>query len=732
MKTHHLCSSILFLSLLFITGCGHVTPSQMVASPAPSAATTISATEQTTGIPAEDTLQVSHYIPLEIDESELDELDEDGNSGYYYLNSQTTTHLTFGQKYYTLIHNHMKKPKESTLWMHVYDMDTYSMEKIQLTPQVPEFESYIIDSVKLISPQKLAYKIYGKPVDSEGYYFLLETDMDGNALNIIEPFPDSETYPWFQQHNSTTHIFGTGSDLFFIKEWNEAQETTKLYSYVPQTGERTLIDSLPEYLNKPYTIDNENIYYINNCNLKKYNIHDKTTELLCNITDLGLPTTDANSCNILINEAGDLALVAPNSEEGGIYYLAMGQPTNTEKSLVSFSNISIYDPVYTRRQAAAFSARSLTCSVQYESMNEQYLDAYRDRMIMQLVSGKGPDLLWVSREDMEMLAEKDVLMDLSELLSDDIKAQLFPGILQAGTIDDKLVGITPEVAFTTMVTSNQVWSEESWTVSDVLQAANTKEDWQVPFFFNFLTADCYTLFYGVLAKDWTNSPFLDMEQGISYFNTAEFTDTLKLCKKYGRTGMISYDTDTVVRMLRDGNTVAQMRYLYEGIHSFSTLMKQNGEDCHIVGFPTEGTSGNYLFSDGYLVVNAASTHKEEIAAFITHLLDYKNQFTVNYTSVRRDVIADCIQSDEFTGQIYQKKAANGQSLIPIEAKSDSTSYLKEFIAFYESCQPQPRQPSDITTILGEEFSYYFGGGKSAEEVAEIIHQRVQLYFDETK
>ena len=52
-------------------------------------------------------------------------------------------------------------------------------------------------------------------------------------------------------------------------------------------------------------------------------------------------------------------------------------------------------------------------------------------------------MLWVTGEDMEMLEEKGLLADLRDYLSEETLGQIFPGVIEAGTVNDRLVGIFP-------------------------------------------------------------------------------------------------------------------------------------------------------------------------------------------------------------------------------------------------------------------------------------------------
>lgn len=65
-------------------------------------------------------------------------------------------------------------------------------------------------------------------------------------------------------------------------------------------------------------------------------------------------------------------------------------------------------------------------------------------------------------------------------------------------------------------------------------------------------------------------------------------------------------------------------------------------------------------------------------------------------------------------------------------KPDETPWLEEFMDFVENCQPTPDTPKAISNILYDELAGYFEGNRSAEETAQTIQNRVQLYLDEQK
>lgn len=84
------------------------------------------------------------------------------------------------------------------------------------------------------------------------------------------------------------------------------------------------------------------------------------------------------------------------------------------------------------------------------------MQAYHDRIMAEIVAGKGPEILLVDRKDLQILFDKGVLADLSGVLSKETEEQIFKGVLAAGTIDGKLVGLADSVRSQTVLVSKNV------------------------------------------------------------------------------------------------------------------------------------------------------------------------------------------------------------------------------------------------------------------------------------
>ena len=61
---------------------------------------------------------------------------------------------------------------------------------------------------------------------------------------------------------------------------------------------------------------------------------------------------------------------------------------------------------------------------------------------------------------------------------------------------------------------------------------------------------------------------------------------------------------------------------------------------------------------------------------------------------------------------------------------DGSTSLDEVNDLLEKCVPAPKEYPQIEQIVWEELEAYYSGGKTAEETASVIDDRVQIYLDE--
>lgn len=266
-----------------------------------------------------------------------------------------------------------------------------------------------------------------------------------------------------------------------------------------------------------------------------------------------------------------------------------------------------------------------------------------------------------------------------------------PGVIELGTVDGTLVGMTPGVFARTLMVGENVWSGDSWTIEIV----------------DYNLEDSFLI-------DWENRE--------SHFEDESF---IRLLKCVGKDAPPPVE-DTQDDRLQGGGSL-MVEVILGSTGSVSTFQgAREAEGSHYVGFPTEGGNGNYLVSNGMLVVNKNLSDPEAVSAYleclwgneIQELEDKGYELPVTLPST------DDISYNAETGMARW----HGHSLTVFE---DGTTSIHEASAFLAQYVPEPRTYADLERIIYEELSAYFEeSGRTAEDTARIIDNRIQVYLDE--
>ncbi|MCH5337696.1 MAG: carbohydrate ABC transporter substrate-binding protein [Acetatifactor sp.] len=416
----------------------------------------------------------------------------------------------------------------------------------------------------------------------------------------------------------------------------------------------------------------------------------------------------------------------------------------SEKPVEKTSNITITDlwGLYNndlRACAASFSRKNPSCYIGCEGLDNKadYSErqAYRDRIIAELVSGKGPEMLLVDGSDLKLLYEKGVLADLSDVFPAETREQIFTSILEAGTFDGKLVGLASFSSMETVFVSKDVWTKDTWTVEELVKLVEDRGGELESIFVGEL--DGSDVFYDMAMMDLENTPFIDWDKKKCYFDGELFRKVLELSMKYSKKDgdssfMDGNDYSENERKQREalhsGKALAYVDNFITGLNSFSHTMALLGEDYFYVGFPTDSGNGSYFYANTFLVVNKEAKNKDTIYQFIQYFYNVENQRSVGVNTVRKDVLSSyVVYPDWTTGAEFSM--GNGVYEV-LTCKPDGTSYLEEYLEFVETCVRQPPGTEAVRNIILEEVAYYFDGAKDIDKTVDTIQRRVQVYLDE--
>lgn len=236
------------------------------------------------------------------------------------------------------------------------------------------------------------------------------------------------------------------------------------------------------------------------------------------------------------------------------------------------------------------------------------------QMMLDVVSGNGPDLLDVSAMDVNQLAAKGVFEDLYPYLQNDADLQnveIFQSVLDANTIDGKLVGIPSFCVLDTLLGAQSDFGTESGLTLERLieisgQKQGTKQIFSTP----------YEYLLEILFGNIQNQ-FINWESGECSLDSAEFKQLLELVKTYAPQEQQNNSGSGVPSpALLEYFTISNGLSLHEA----DFIM---GDKAVSIGYPVlEGDSSNGVRIQGsqVLYMSASSEYKEGCWEFLKMFL----------------------------------------------------------------------------------------------------------------
>lgn len=364
-----------------------------------------------------------------------------------------------------------------------------------------------------------------------------------------------------------------------------------------------------------------------------------------------------------------------------------------------------------------------------------------DAIFLDLVRGKGCDILVMSPQYLTILADKGGLEDLSSYLDKSEKVNredLFDVALEVGMAGGRWVGILPDFTVWAILVEKGYTEDGGWTIEKYLALMDRNPD--VPL---FRCNDPQTA--GVMLMNTFHTlteSFVDWEKRTCSFESEEFIQTLEMVKSYAQWFRKS-DSDLfpdIYNMLYQGQIqtadieIRSWQYFseYQDIRdaflgSYDLAGDPNPEGK--VGYSMKGVA------EELYCMNAASAKKDAAWTFLEYILsDYQESIAGNAQEfpVRRDILDRKLQ-EEISAELTEKDfRQNPYSNEWAPKRGNFTEEDRERLLYIldHASPPTVLQSGAFWAILNEELGAFFAGDKTAAKTAEVIQNRVTVYLNE--
>ena len=554
-------------------------------------------------------------------------------------------------------------------------------------------------------------------VDCEGRCFLIPP-FDNDKVIVLDSEGEMLTeLAWNKGKIPFSFLMKTAEgEPVFEQRDTENDGEMRLVMYDPATGgEMAFTEQLP-YSDLMGITGDGILYYGEQGLLRRWDLYTGDRGTCFNYGELGLGKNMYRIC-VGISDT-NFPLILDHSR-GKAIICKLGDEPGEEADPIRLVSL-VEDSAFIASSAILFSQEHAEHPILTQQPEDDQ-EAFRSRAMADLVAGNGADIYYVSGEDMRMLYEKGVLADLSGVLENDKRKSLYEGVLSCGVIDSRQVGLAPEAYVTTLMVSDELWPEENWTLEEALALMDAHPEFRKIMVGGTYMAKIHALQL-LLLQDLPGSPFLEMDTGTCSFDNPLFVKALETINQSAG-GM-----DKGANLTKSGKSAAYQVNM-ESFWDFSADMSDLGEGFHPVGFPTGTGNGSYWNADYFLVVSARAEHRDLIDAYLASLFDRERQVELSHP-VRNDLVDTQIYHSEYSPISPWSYNTGGGIYIPLATKPDGSLWTEEYKDILSRAVPRPQNTYYIEDIILEEAASYLSGVKTAEQVAEIIQNRVQLYLNE--
>lgn len=414
----------------------------------------------------------------------------------------------------------------------------------------------------------------------------------------------------------------------------------------------------------------------------------------------------------------------------------------SEKTIITYGELSFFSNTAVREAIIEFNKNQEEYRIEIIEYGSDDLNEGITRLNADIIEGNAPDILSLPpRFSMELYAQKGILEDLYPFIDHDLqlsREDFIPNILKAYENHDKLYAIPIAFSLYTMYgKTSVVGTTPGWTLDEMMTFVQEHPDSQI-----FDEASKSNVMNICQKTNWTQ--LIDWENESQPFNRELFIKMLTFANQFTDDQQYQYDGN-LEKKISDG----QLLLLDTNVStatSHQIAYALFGEDITYIGYPSETGNGSMVGSVSTMALNAKSEHKEAAWEFLRTLLVSDFHLSNNFSefSIRKDGLEKQFESakeaeygvDEFGNQMEIPQGSamltTGDYTFEVDiyaAKEEEINTLRDLIYSVSSLRTSEAQ---IESIISEESKHFFSGAKTADEVADIVANRVQLYVAEQK
>lgn len=378
-----------------------------------------------------------------------------------------------------------------------------------------------------------------------------------------------------------------------------------------------------------------------------------------------------------------------------------------------------------------------------------------------ITMGNVPDLLVLDSElPVESYFSKGVLVDLYPYMDSEEngidRSQYLENVFKACEQNGKLYSLITSFNLATLsAKSAYVGDTSGWTMTQMLDAIEAMPE-GMRAFSDFGRDDLLERLFS-----YCGDIFIDWETGTTNFESEDFIrliEFLKTCPEKSITDAyydtVDYDNYDYKEEEEFWNNYSMRYYKDTALFNADDIYRLNGYtnvhntfagDATMIGYPTNDDGNGAVIQPNLEIgICASSVNRDSAWVFLKYLLTNEDYFesVYSFTVAKKWLDKSLAESEEYYQDWYGGYTEEDLTYMREQYSEEYVEYLQKANQKYTLEQGQKtydlvvgatkvvRTNDDLLTIIKEELSSFFGGGKSAEEAARIINSRARVYVAE--
>lgn len=617
--------------------------------------------------------------------------------------------------------------EESVFWKMAKDGQTTALE---------DFEIEDVDTAYFVSPQGLF-------VDEQGYFYIwYEMDL---PLKDFDPEAEEDVYTVADR----IYVKDTQGKTLFYEQVQDSQGIHLLGFCFQEEGVPILLvqDNDGTYMqelsaeNKASKVridemdigmEAQNIaateggfLFCQGSSLYQYSLEIQSSQKVLDLASYGIFPDNV----IYLGTKEDSIEIVDNYAEGKNAEYTLLEKGENSKTRLTLGTIQAFQDL----EKAVTEFNRFHSDIQIEMITyydgEGEFDAALEQLKLDIIRGEAPDILETSMIDVDMLAGKDMWVDLYEYMEQDEeckKEMLIPNVLEAYEVGNHLYSIAPGFQIFSMWGGGSVVQDRYGVTLHQLIELLAEHEKDLNAIYGFSADEPALTILCTMGMD----EFIDWENRTCDFEGEAFLEALEFAKEYRGTniGSISSAIQQEEILLTMG--------IISSVADYQMENKLYGEAVDFIGYPTAETSGTAVgFRGSQLAINKKSSNPDKAWSFIKYYLlngSEEGGFPVVKEQFEEKLLQDMEKyyesTTEGTFEMPRKAFFDGDvHLYVYEASPEDVAAVKELV---KRAEGKFHYHVEIQKIINEEAASYLAGQKSAKEVAALIQNRVSLYLKE--